>query len=48
LKDVLAEAQNRVNFLQELRASGVRDNVELSKQITNYYAKLDHLGVNKK
>lgn len=48
LSDILAEAQNRRTFLHDLRVKGVRNNKELSKEITNYYAKLDHLGVYKK
>ncbi len=48
LSDVLSEAQNRQNFLHDLRVRGLRNNKELAKEITNYYAKLDHLGVYKK
>ena len=45
LKDVLEENQNRVNFLRDLRVRGIKNNVEIAKDITNYYAKLDYLGV---
>jgi flagellar protein FlaI len=45
VKDVLEETKNRVDFIHDLRARGIRNNVELAKCITNYYAKLDYLGV---
>jgi archaeal flagellar protein FlaI len=41
MKKILVEAQNRVGFLNDMKEKGIRDNVELSKQITNYYAKID-------
>jgi flagellar protein FlaI len=46
--DVLDEVKNRASFLNELMSKGVHKNVELAKQITNYYAQLTHQGVRKK
>jgi len=37
LKDVLEEIRNRALFLHDLKAKGVRKNVEFAKLITNYY-----------
>ena len=48
VSSILSELKNRVAFLDDLKTRGIRKNVDLSKQITNYYAKLDHLGVRKK
>jgi flagellar protein FlaI len=42
---ILQEVKKRVAFLRDLREKGVRKNVELAKQITNYYAEVDHLGM---
>ncbi|MGA3192024.1 MAG: type II/IV secretion system ATPase subunit [Candidatus Bathyarchaeia archaeon] len=38
LEDVLEELAARALFLHELKAKGVRKNVDLAKQITGYYA----------
>ena len=38
LGDVLEELKARAHFLRELKAKGVRKNVDLAKQITGYYA----------
>jgi len=46
--DVLDEVKNRASFLNELMSKGVHKNVELAKQITNYYAQLTHQGVRKR
>ena len=45
VKSIMEEVNNRATFLGELRSKGIKKNVELSKQITNYYAELDHLGL---
>jgi len=39
------EVKNRAGFLRDLTVRGVTKNVDLRKQITRYYAELDHLGV---
>jgi archaeal flagellar protein FlaI len=45
---VAEEAHRRAAFLLDLKAKGIRKNVELAKQVTNYYAELDHLGLRRK
>jgi archaeal flagellar protein FlaI len=37
LEEVLSELEARANFIQDLKVKGIRKNVELAKQITNYY-----------
>jgi flagellar protein FlaI len=39
LKDVLEEVGRRNIYLRELRANGIRKNVDMAKYITNYYLK---------
>jgi len=48
MSEVMEEVKNRAFFLNYLRLKGVRKNVELAKQITNYYAELNHQGVRRK
>jgi len=48
MSEVLDEAKNRAVFLNFLKLQGIRNNVEISKQITNYYAHLNHQGVRRK
>jgi archaeal flagellar protein FlaI len=45
---IAEEAHRRAAFLVELKAKGIRKNVDLAKQVTNYYAELDHLGLRRK
>jgi len=45
---IAEEAHRRAAFLIEMKAKGVRKNVDLAKQVTNYYAELDHLGLRRK
>jgi archaeal flagellar protein FlaI len=45
---ILAELHNRSSFLHDLKTKGIRKNIDLAKQITNYYAELNHLGVQEK
>jgi flagellar protein FlaI len=45
LKSILDEAASRASFLRTLKVNGIRKNVELAKNITNYYAELNHLGL---
>jgi flagellar protein FlaI len=47
LRVILNEVKNRAVFLHSLREKGVSNNIELAKQITNYYAETDFLGVHK-
>jgi hypothetical protein len=37
LKDLVGEIQHRALLLHDLREKGIRNNIELSKFITNYY-----------
>jgi archaeal flagellar protein FlaI len=45
---IVEEANRRAAFLLDLKAQGIRKNVDLAKQVTNYYAELDHLGMRRK
>jgi archaeal flagellar protein FlaI len=45
---IAEEAHRRAAFLMELKGKGIRKNVDLAKQVTNYYAELDHLGLRRK
>ncbi len=45
LESTLKEVEKRVHFLETLKNNGIRENIELAKQITNYYSNLDRLGV---
>jgi flagellar protein FlaI len=38
IADVLSELEARAHFIQDLKAKGIRKNVELAKHITNYYS----------
>jgi 4-aminobutyrate aminotransferase-like enzyme len=38
IADVLSELEKRSYFIQDLKAKGIRKNVEFAKQITNYYS----------
>ena len=48
MSEVLDEAKNRAAFLNLLKLQGIRNNVEIAKQVTNYYAHLNHQGVRRK
>jgi len=37
LQETLAELNNRAEFLRDLRAKGIRNNVQVAKMITSYY-----------
>jgi flagellar protein FlaI len=43
--DVLGEVKTRASFLKDLKTRDIHKNVELAKQITAYYAQLNHQGV---
>ena len=45
LEDVLSEIQARAGLLRQLRASGIRKNVDLAKSITAYYLQEKYLNV---
>jgi flagellar protein FlaI len=45
LGSILNEAATRAAFLRTLKAKGIKKNVDLSRQITNYYNELNHLGL---
>jgi flagellar protein FlaI len=45
LESILNEVASRAAFLRTLKVNGIKKNVDLSKQITNYYAELNHLGL---
>jgi flagellar protein FlaI len=45
LESILNELNSRAAFLRTLKVKGIRKNVDLSKQITNYYNELNHLGL---
>jgi flagellar protein FlaI len=45
LQSILDELATRAAFLHSLRVKGIKRNVDLSKQITNYYNELNHLGL---
>ena len=45
LEDVLSEIQARAGLLRQLRASGIRKNVDLAKNITAYYLQEKYLNV---
>jgi flagellar protein FlaI len=45
LESILDELNSRAAFLRTLKVKGIRKNVDLSKQITNYYNELNHLGL---
>jgi archaeal flagellar protein FlaI len=45
LESILDEAAARATFLRSLKERGIRRNIDLSKQITNYYNELNHLGL---
>ena len=45
VESVLEEVASRAAFLRTLKEKGIRRNVDLSKQITNYYNELNHLGL---
>jgi len=42
---ILNEVATRATFLRNLKINGIRKNIDLSKQITNYYNELNHLGL---
>jgi len=48
MSEVLDEVKNRAAFLNLLKLQGFRNNVEIAKQVTNYYAQLNHQGVRRK
>ena len=48
LENILEEVKARAAFLRTLKEHGVRRNIDLSRQITNYYNELNHLGLRKK
>ena len=48
VENILEEVASRAKFLRALKEKGVRRNVDLSKQITNYYNELNHLGLRRK
>jgi flagellar protein FlaI len=48
MEDILNEASNRAAFLRSLKNRGIKKNVDLAKQITNYYAELNHLGLRRR
>jgi antitoxin component of RelBE/YafQ-DinJ toxin-antitoxin module len=45
LESLLKEVATRAAFLRTLKEKGIRRNIDLSKQITNYYNELNHLGL---
>ena len=48
IENVLEETNNRANFLRDMKSKGIKKNVDLSKQITAYYAELDHFGLRRR
>ena len=48
MSEVMDEVKNRAAFLNLLKLQGIRNNVEIAKQVTNYYAHLNHQGVRRK
>ena len=48
VSEVLEEVGNRISFLKGLETKGIHKNVEIAKQITNYYSETTHQGVLKK
>ncbi|HLC01340.1 MAG TPA: type II/IV secretion system ATPase subunit [Candidatus Bathyarchaeia archaeon] len=48
MSEVMDEVKNRAAFLNLLKLQGIRNNVEIAKQVTNYYARLNHQGVRRK
>ena len=42
---ILNEVATRATFLRTLKINGIKKNIDLSKQITNYYNELNHLGL---
>ncbi len=45
---ILDEAAARAAFLHTLKATDIKKNVDLARQITNYYNELNHLGLRRK